>query len=79
MFFEAGSGSGRSRAFVGGAGAKILYLEPESNKKISRAGAEDKWLGSATRLKPELLLPQDAGSLWSVSVSLFNTSKQSST
>ena len=30
---------------MGGAGADILYSEP---KKKSGAGAEDKWLGSAT-------------------------------
>ena len=33
---------------VGRAGAKIFYLELEPNKKISGAGAEEKWLGSST-------------------------------
>ena len=37
LFFRAGTG--RSRAFIGGAGAE---------KKVSGAGAEEKWLGSAT-------------------------------
>ena len=37
LFF--GTGAGRSRAFLGGAGAQ---------KKISGAGAEEKWKGSAT-------------------------------
>ena len=36
----------RSGAFLGGAGAKMFYLEPK--KKISGAGAEEKWFGSAT-------------------------------
>ena len=40
LFFRAGAG--RSRAFIGGAGAE---------EKISRAGAEEKWLGSATLVK----------------------------
>ena len=33
---------------MGGAGAEIFYLEPEPKKKISGAGAEEKWFGSAT-------------------------------
>ena len=35
---------------MGGAGADIFYLElePEPNKKISGAGSEEKWFGSAT-------------------------------
>ena len=42
-----GAGAGRSRAFIGRAGAESFHPEP---KKISGAGAEEKWLGSATRL-----------------------------
>ena len=45
-----GAGAGRSRAFKGGAGAEIFYLEPEPKNKISGAEAEEKWLGSATLL-----------------------------
>ena len=43
LFF--GAGAGRNRAFRGGAGtgADIFYLDPESKKKISGAGAEEKW------------------------------------
>ena len=41
-------GAGQSRALKGGAGVEIFYLEPEPKKQISRAGAEAKWLGSAT-------------------------------
>ena len=41
-----GAGAGRSRAFIGGAGAEFFYLE-SSRKKISVAGAEEKWFGSA--------------------------------
>ena len=39
-----------ARAFVGGARTETFYLEPvpESNKKMSGAGAKEKWLGSAT-------------------------------
>ena len=50
LFF--GAGAGRSRAFLGGPRAEIFYLEwePEPKKNIwsLRAGAEEKWLGSAT-------------------------------
>ena len=41
-------GAGQSRALKGGAGVEIFYLEPEPKKQISGAGAEAKWLGSAT-------------------------------
>ena len=33
---------------MGGAKADVFNLEPELRKKISGAGAEEKWLGSAT-------------------------------
>ena len=33
---------------MGGARNDIFYLEPELKKKISGAGAVEKWLGSAT-------------------------------
>ena len=33
----------------------MFYLEPESKKKISGAGAEEKWLGSATLVESLLL------------------------
>ena len=55
LFF--GAEAGRSRAFMGGAGAekKISGAGAEkkipgdgAGKKISGAGAEEKWLGSAT-------------------------------
>ena len=35
-----GAGAGQSRAFMGGAGAKIFDLEPETKKKISGARAK---------------------------------------
>ena len=33
----------------------MFYLEPEPKKKISGAGAEEKWLGSATLVESLLL------------------------
>ena len=33
---------------MGRDGAEFFYLEPEPKKKISGAGAEEEWLGSAT-------------------------------
>ena len=44
---------------MGGAGADIFNLEPEPKKKISRAGAEEKWLGSALLLSVPVLYRDD--------------------
>ena len=46
LFF--GAGAGRSRAFMSGARSRYFYLVPEPKKKKSGAGADGKWLGSAT-------------------------------
>ena len=36
--------------FLEPVGAKLLEVEPEPKKKISGAGAEEKWLGSAATM-----------------------------
>ena len=65
-----GAGAGRCRAFIGGAGAKFVYLEPEPKKKMSGAGAEEKWFVSATLKQthffpPVPLLPLEGeGAVW---------------
>ena len=45
---------------MGGAGADIFYLEPEP-KKISGAGAEENWLGSASLTTPIYFISPSIG------------------
>ena len=45
---------------MGGAGADIFYLEPEP-KKISGAGAEENWLGSAALTTPIYFISPSIG------------------
>ena len=49
-----GAGAGRSRAFIGGAGADIFYLEPDP-KKISNAGSGSTTLFHSTVLSGKIL------------------------
>ena len=49
-----GAGAGRIRAFIGGAGADIFYLEPDP-KKISNAGSGSTTLFHSTVLSGKIL------------------------